>query len=206
MTKPLNRPMFIRFLVVSFPVVLALTYITPSLVEKTVVSVRGSFSASTTDQNNDDKDNDDELSVYENPALGFRLKYPGDFRIAEVTNSPESKTIVFEKVPWAPATGAFLSINATNWDIGVTIDELKKVMLDIIRTGPGTSILENNTAHISGIPIYKIVQSHTNSPYGRDAIAIFIGAVHDKTSYIISSLSTDIDALQEMIDSFEFMR
>jgi hypothetical protein len=206
MIKPLNRPMFIRFLAVSSLVVLALAYVTPSLVQKTVVSVQGSFSVSTTDQNNNDKDNEDELSVYENPALGFRLKYPGDFRIAEVTNSLKSKTIVFEKVHLAPATGAFLSINATNWDIGITFDELRKVILDIIRTGPGTSILENNTAHISGIPIYKIVQSHTNSPYGRDAISIFIGAVRDKTSYIISSLSTDIDALQKMIDSFEFMR
>lgn len=79
-------------------------------------------------------------------------------------------------------------------------------MLDTIRRGPGTSVLENDTEHISGIPVYRIVQSHTNSPYGGDAIAIFMGAVRDKTSYIISSLSTDIDALQGMIDSFEFMR
>jgi hypothetical protein len=204
--KPLNRPMLIQFVAMSFLVVLALIYIMPSLVQKTVVSVQGSHSASTTNQNDNDKDNEDELSIYENSALGFRLRYPGDFHIAEVTYSPESKTIVFEKVALAPVKGAFLSVNTTNWDIEITFDKIKKVMLDIIRTGPGTSILENDTEQISGIPVYKIVQSHANSPYGRHAIAIFIGAIRDKTSYIISSLSTDIDSLQEMIDSFEFLR
>jgi hypothetical protein len=62
------------------------------------------------------------------------------------------------------------------------------------------------TVNISGIPGYKIVQNHAHSPYGRDAIAIFIGAVRDKTIYMLSSLSTDIDVLQKMVDSFEFIR
>ena len=78
-------------------------------------------------------------------------------------------------------------------------------MTDTIRNGPGTSILDMGTVNISGIPGYKIVQN-LNSPYGRDAIAIFIGAVRDKTIYMLSSLSTDIDVLQEMVDSFEFIR
>ena len=62
------------------------------------------------------------------------------------------------------------------------------------------------TTSISEIPVYRIVQSHENSPYGRDATAIFMGAVSDRMSYILSSLSTDVNALQEMIDSSEFTK
>ena len=158
------------------------------------------------DQNENDNDNGAKLSIYENPDLGFRLKYPNDFRLAEVSNSLESKTVVFERTPFAPETGAFLSVNSTKWNSVITFNELKKIMTDAIRNGPGTSILDMGTVNISGIPGYKIVQNHSNSPYGRDAIAIFIGAVRDKTIYMLSSLSTDIDVLQEMVDSFEFIR
>jgi hypothetical protein len=71
---------------------------------------------------------------------------------------------------------------------------------------PGTLILENTTTTIAGIPAHKIVQSHENSPFGRDAIAIFLGAIRNDTSYTISSLSIDKEALQEMINSLEIRR
>jgi hypothetical protein len=54
--------------------------------------------------------------------------------------------------------------------------------------------------------VYKIVQSYENSPYGRDAKAVFIGAVRDKTSYILSSLSADAKVLEQMINSLEFTK
>ena len=79
-------------------------------------------------------------------------------------------------------------------------------MSETIKSGPGVHILETETTSISEVPAYRIVQSHENSPYGRDATAIFMGAVADRTSYILSSLSTDAKALEEMIDSFEFTK
>ena len=79
------------------------------------------------DQNENDNDNVAKLSLYENPGLGFRLKYPNDFRIAEVSNSLESKTVVFERIPFAPETGAFLSVNSTKRDSVITFNELKRL-------------------------------------------------------------------------------
>jgi hypothetical protein len=189
MTKSSNRFMLMQFFLMSFLMALVLTYIyfLP------------------TDQNNNDKDNKDQLSVYENYEMGFKLKYPHNFRIAEVTNSPESKTTVFEsRTP--NSTIVFLSVNTTNWNSGITFHELGKIISDIVRTSSGTSILENVTTHISGTPAYKIVQSRAGSPDGKNDVTIFIGTIRGKTSYVISSLSTDIDALQEIIGSFEFTR
>jgi hypothetical protein len=79
-------------------------------------------------------------------------------------------------------------------------------MTDTIKEGPGISIQDVDTVNISGIPGYKIVQNHSNSPYGKDATAVFIGVVRDSTIYMLSSLSTDPESLQEMIDSLEFIR
>jgi hypothetical protein len=76
-----------------------------------MVSAEKSTSA-ISDQNENDNDNVAKLSIYENPDLGFRLKYPNDFRLVEVSNSLESKTVVFERTPFAPETGAFLSVNS----------------------------------------------------------------------------------------------
>jgi hypothetical protein len=42
--------------------------------------------------------------------------------------------------------------------------------------------------------------------YGRDATAVFIGAVWDKTNYILSSLSSDANVLQQIINSLEFTK
>jgi hypothetical protein len=201
----MKRTVLIRFIGMLFLVYLAFTYVIPYLTRGAIVSAEKSTSA-ISDQNENDNDNVAKLSLYENPDLGFRLKYPNDFRLAEVSNSLESKTVVFERIPFAPETGAFLSVNSTKRDSVITFNELKKIMTDTIRNGPGTSILDMGTVNISGIPGYKIVQNHAHSPYGRDAMAIFIGAVRDKTIYMLSSLSTDIDALQEMVDSFEFIR
>jgi hypothetical protein len=201
----LYQSIFIRFFLPSFLVILIYAYMPATLTQGTIIPEHGTFSSAATGQNDNEQGEEEELSIYENPTLGFTLKYPSDFHIAEVTNSPESKTIVFRKISFAPETGAFLSVNATKWNIGITFDELKEIMSDTIRTGPGINILENDTDRISGIPVFKIVQSHANSPYGRDATAIFIGAVRNETSYIISSVSTDSDALQEIINSFAFM-
>jgi hypothetical protein len=99
-----------------------------------------------------------------------------------------------------------LSVNSTKWKSVVTFDEVKKIMTDTIRDGPGVSIQDIDTVNISGIPGYKIVQNYSNSPYGKDAMALFIGAVRDSTIYALSSLSTDFEPLQEIIDSSEFIR
>jgi hypothetical protein len=99
-----------------------------------------------------------------------------------------------------------LSVNSTKWKSVITFDELKKIMTDTIRDGPGVSIQDIDAVNLSGIPGYKIVQNYSNSPYGKDAIAVFIGAVLDSTIYVLSSLSTDYERLQEIINSFEFIR
>ena len=190
MTRSPNRFMLMQFFLNSLLMALVFTYIYLLPIN----------------QNNNDKDNKAELSVYEDYETGFRLKYPRGFRIAEVTNSPESKTTVFESIPLVPTTTAFISVNTTNWNSGITFHELRKIMSDTVRTSSGTSILENVTTHIAGTPAYKIVQNHANSPYGKNVVAIFVGAIRGKTSFVISSLSTDADALQEMIGSFEFTR
>jgi hypothetical protein len=175
--------------------------------QKHIIYVQASSSLSTTNQDNkENEDNhEDILSRYENPALGFRIKYPSDFRIAEVTDSPVSMTISFEKIHSAPSTGAYLTVNATKENAGITFDELREIMSQSIKVSPGTRILENDTTLISGVTAHKIVQHHENSPFGRNAIAIFIGAIHDNTTYMLRSLSTDIETLQEMVDSFEFI-
>jgi hypothetical protein len=190
MTKSSKRFMLMQFSLTSFLMALVLTYIyfLP------------------TNQNNNDKDNKNELSFYEDYEMGYRLKYPRNFKVAEVTSSPESKTTVFESFPLAPTTIAFVSVNTTNWNSGITFHELGSIMSNIVRTSSDTSVLENVTTHISGTPAYKIVQSHASSPYGKNVVAIFVGAIRGKTSYVISSLSTDTDALQEIIGSFEFTR
>lgn len=182
---------------------LALAYIMPYPTKETAASAQRSPLNS--DQNDSDGDNENELSTYSNPELGFRLRYPNDFLISEVSNSPQSKTVVFQKVQFAPETGTFLSVNSTKWEGVITFDELKKIMNDTIREGPGITIQDIDTVNISGIPGYKIVQNYSNSPYGKDATAVFIGAVRDSTIYMLSSLSTDPES-QEMIDSFDFIR
>jgi len=197
----------LQFFVISFLLILVLTHTISLPVQKRIVPVQGSSSQATTSQNSrEDGVRPDELSTYENPSLGFKIKYPSNFQVAEVNSSPESKTIAFKKISFAPTSGAILSINATKWGTGIKFDELREIMLETIKTGPGVHILETETTSISDIPVYRIVQSHENSPYGRDATAIFMGAVSDRTSYILSSLSTDANALQEMIDSFEFTK
>ena len=184
---------------------LAFTYIMPYPTKETAASTQRSPSLNS-DQNDSNGYNENELSTYSNPELGFRLRYPNDFLISEVSNSPQSKTVVFQKVQFAPETGTFLSVNSTKWERVITFDELKKIMTDTIEEGPGISIQDVDTVNISGIPGYKIVQNYSNSPYGKDATAVFIGAVRDSTIYMLSSLSTDPESLQDTIDSFEFIR
>ncbi|CAN5496189.1 hypothetical protein BH18THE2_BH18THE2_18680 [soil metagenome] len=201
------RSIVLRFVITSAVLALVLICLSPMLLQKPIKYVQASSSLSTTNQDNKDNEDDheDNLSRYENPALGFRIKYPSDFRIAEVTDSPVSMTITFEKIRIAPSTGAYLTINATKENAGITFDELRETMSHSIKSGPGTRILENDTTLISGVTVYEIVQNHENSPFGRNAIAIFIGAIHDNTTYMLRSLSTDVETLQEMVDSFEFI-
>jgi hypothetical protein len=203
----MNRSIVLRFVFTSALLALVMIYLSPMLLQKPIIYVQASSSLSTTNQDSKDNedDHDDNLSRYENPALGFRIKYPSDFRIAEVTDSPVSMTISFEKIRIAPSTGAYLTVNATKENAGITFDELREIMSQSIMISPGTRILENDTTLISGVTVYKIVQNHENSPFGRNAIAIFIGAIHDNTTYMLRSLSTDIETLQEMVDSFEFI-
>ncbi|MGI8831807.1 MAG: PsbP-related protein [Nitrososphaeraceae archaeon] len=203
----MNRSIVLRFVITSAVLALVLICLSPMLLQKPIKYVQASSSLSTTNQDNKDNEDDheDNLSRYENPALGFRIKYPSDFRIAEVTDSPVSMTISFEKIRIAPSTGAYLTINATKENAGITFDELRETMSHSIKSGPGTRILENDTTLISGVTVYEIVQNHENSPFGRNAIAIFIGAIHDNTTYMLRSLSTDVETLQEMVDSFEFI-
>lgn len=203
----MNRSIVLRFVITSAVLALVLIYLSPMLLQKPIKYVQASSSLSTTNQDNKDNEDDheDNLSRYENPALGFRIKYPSDFRIAEVTDSPVSMTISFEKIRIAPSTGAYLAVNATKENAGITFDELRETMSHSIKSGPGTRILENDTTLISGVTVYKIVQNHENSPFGRNAIAIFIGAIHDNTTYMLRSLSTDVETLQDMVDSFEFI-
>lgn len=203
----MNRSIVLRFVFTSALLALVMIYLSPILLQKHIIYVQASSSLSTTNQDSKDNEDDreDNLSRYENPSLGFRIKYPSDFRIAEVTDSPVSMTISFEKIRIAPSTGAYLTVNATKENAGITLDELREIMSQSIKISPGTRILENDTTLISGVTVYKIVQNHENSPFGRNAIAIFIGAIHDNTTYMLRSLSTDIETLQEMVDSFEFI-
>jgi hypothetical protein len=203
----MNRSSVLRFVFTSAVLALVMIYLSPMLLQKHIIYVQASSSLSTTNQDSKDNEDDHEdiLSRYENPALGFRIKYPSDFRIAEVTDSPVSMTISFEKIRIAPSTGAYLTVNATKENAGITFDELREIMSQSIKISPGTRIIENDTTLISGVTVYKIVQNHENSPFGRNAIAIFIGAIHDNTTYMLRSLSTDIESLQEMVDSFEFI-
>ena len=203
----MNRSSVLRFVFTSAVLALVMIYLSPMLLQKHIIYVQASSSLSTTNQDSKDNEDDheDNLSRYENPSLGFRIKYPSDFRIAEVTDSPVSMTISFEKIRISPSTGAYLTVNATKENAGITFDELREIMSQSIKISPGTRILENDTTLISGVTGYKIVQNHENSPFGRNAIAIFIGAIHDNTTYMLRSLSTDIETLQEMVDSFEFI-
>ena len=203
----MKRSIVLRFVFTSALLALVMIYLSPMLLQKHIIYVQASSSLSTTNQDSKDNEDDheDNLSRYENPSLGFRIKYPSDFRIAEVTDSPVSMTISFEKIRIAPSTGAYLTVNATKENAGITFDELREIMSQSIKISPGTRILENDTTLISGVTVYKIVQNHENSPFGRNAIAIFIGAIHDNTTYMLRSLSTDIETLQEMVDSFEFI-
>ena len=203
----MSRYIVLRFVITSALIALVMIYLSPILLQKHMIYVQASSSLSTTNQDSKDNEDDheDSLSRYENPALGFRIKYPSDFRIAEVTDSPESMTISFEKIRIAPSTGAYLTVNATKENAGITFDELREIMSQSIKISPGTRIIENDTTLISGVTVYKIVQNHENSPFGRNAIAIFMGAIHDNTTYMLRSLSTDIETLQEMVDSFEFI-
>jgi hypothetical protein len=203
----MNKSIVLRFVFMSALLALVMIYLSPILLQKHIIYVQASSSISTTNQDSEDNEDDheDNLSRYENPSLGFRIKYPSDFRIAEVTDSPVSMTISFEKIRIAPSTGAYLTVNATKENAGITFDELREIMSQSIKISPGTRILENDTTLISGVTVYKIVQNHENSPFGRNAIAIFIGAIHDNTTYMLRSLSTDIETLQEMVDSFEFI-
>jgi hypothetical protein len=198
----------LRFVFMSALLALVMIYLSPILLQKHIIYVQASSSISTTNQDSEDNEDDheDNLSRYENPSLGFRIKYPSDFRIAEVTDSPVSMTISFEKIRISPSTGAYLTVNATKENAGITFDELREIMSQSIKISPGTHILENDTTLISGVTVYKIVQNHENSPFGRNAIAIFIGAIHDNTTYMLRSLSTDIETLQEMVNSFEFIK
>jgi PsbP-like protein len=201
----MEKTVIFSSIIVLFLSYLAFTYNIPYSAKETTASAQRSISANP-EQNDIDEDNENKLSTYANPELGFRLKYPSDFLISEVSTSPQSRTVVFQKIQFAPETGAFLSVNSTRWNSVITFDELKKIMTDTVRDGPGISIQDIDTINISGIPGYKIVQNHSNSPYGKDAIAVFIGAVRDSTIYVLSSLSTDLESLQEIIDSFEFIR
>jgi hypothetical protein len=203
----MNRSIVLRFVFTSGVLALVMICLSPMQLQKHIIYVQASSSLSTTNQDNkENEDNhEDILSRYENPALGFRIKYPSDFRIAEVTDSPVSMTISFEKIHSAPSTGAYLTVNATKENAGIAFDELRDIMTQSIMISPGTRILENDTTLISGVTVHKIVQHHENSPFGRNAIAIFIGAIHDNTTYMLRSLSTDIETLQEMVESFEFI-
>jgi hypothetical protein len=100
------RTVLVRSIVILFPVYPAFTYVIPHLTREVTTSAQKSTST-ISDQNENDNDSVAELSIYENPDLRFRLKYPNDFRLVEVSNSLESKTVVFERIPFAPETGAF---------------------------------------------------------------------------------------------------
>lgn len=112
---------------------------------------------------------------------------------------------MFRTNPLDPASGAFLSISAIKWKDGIDLDELREKMFAALEPGPGVRTMLSETTSISGIPVYKVIQNHENSPYGRDATAVFIGAVVGETSYVLSSLSSDAYMPDETLNSLEFI-
>jgi hypothetical protein len=200
------RVLSFQYLVVSLILILMLTQSISLPIQKRVVPVQGSSSETTTSQeSNENGANIDGLSTYENPNLGFKLKYPSTFHISEVTSSPESTIVTFRMNSFAPTTGAFISINATKWKAGIDFDELRGKMVDTLEPGPGVRTEISETTSISGIPVYKVIQNHENSPYGRDATAVFMAGVVGEMSYLISSLSSDAYILQQILNSLEFI-
>ena len=200
----MTRLLSFQHFVVSFILILVLTQTISLPMQKRFVPVQASKGITSQDSNENGA-NPGGLSIYQNPSLGFRIRYPSTFQVAEVTSTPESKTITFRMNPLNPESGTFISINATKWKDGIDLDELREKMLDTLEPGPGVRTMLSGTTSISGIPVYKVIQIHENSPYGRDARAVFIGAVVGGMSYIISSLSSDEYILQETLNSLEFI-
>src|SRR5215203_6110732 len=98
----------LRFFVISFLLILVLTHTISLPVQKRIVPVQGFSSQATTSQDSREEGvRPEELSTYENPSLGFKIKYPSNFQVAEVNNSPESKTIAFKKISFAPTSGGY---------------------------------------------------------------------------------------------------
>jgi hypothetical protein len=61
--------------------------------QKTIVPVQGSSSQATTSQDSrKDGIRPEELSTYENPSLGFKIKYPSNFQVAEVRERESNLT------------------------------------------------------------------------------------------------------------------
>src|SRR5829696_6018052 len=115
----------LQLFVISFILILILTHTISLPMQKTIVPVQGSSSQATTSQDSrKDGIRPEELSTYQNPSLGFKITYPSNFQVAEVNNSPESKTIAFKKISFAPTSGAILSINATKWGTGIKYDNI----------------------------------------------------------------------------------
>jgi hypothetical protein len=134
--KVANRLFVFGFIVISVVLLISLLLLQflvsiISIQKPTLLFVQASPSSqsSITSQNNDgDDEADNNLSTYENPTLRFNIKYPTDYRIAEVSNSPAYKTVTFEKLPFTPGTSGagFLSLTVDKEDKAMTFDKLKK--------------------------------------------------------------------------------
>ena len=66
--------------------------------------------------------------------LGFRILYPSDFRIVEVTDFPVSMTISFGKFRIAPSTDACLTVNATKENAGLDLTNSERLYCNLIRS------------------------------------------------------------------------
>jgi hypothetical protein len=141
--------------------------------------------------------------LYSNKNAGVEMSYPSDWQL---TGNPAVDTIA----QFQHGNDSIVSLQIVTNQSGKTPQSLAASLIRSLQQGnTSTSILENHTASLGGLPGYEIV--FTFKEGGQTYKALIVWTVKGSSVYEVQFYGTEaqyneqISTAQQMISSFEFI-
>ena len=141
--------------------------------------------------------------LYSNKNAGVEMSYPSDWQL---TGNPAVDTIA----QFQHGNDSIVSLQIVTNQSGKTPQSLAPSLIRSLQQGnTSTSILENHTASLGGLPGYEIV--FTFKEGGQTYKALIVWTVKGSSVYEVQFYGTEaqyneqISTAQQMISSFEFI-
>lgn len=153
-------------------------------------------------QNNETGISTADILQYDNPNLGFSLKYPSDWA------KEESLTFISPQTSKADQAPESISISTEMLPINLTLEQYSNSAINMLAEQfPNFTIIGERYATLSGFDAYMITYTYTED--AREIQLMQIWTVVDGIAYVLTyggvpdEFNDSLPVLEDMIDSFQ---